>query len=780
MSKYRIIPLGGGGITPEGTLNIRSEGVFDVTDYASVDVDIFDDTTTKTITNNGTYNASDDNVLGYSQVTVDVPASAVDTGTKTDTITINGTSTIDVVGYASHEVTVDVPASAVDSGTKQITSNGNGQDVVGYAAVDVNVPNGTETITITENGTYSPTSPNVGFAEVTVNVTPQEPDYFYINDTGGYSGLIVQLFDRSIPSEQELGPRPVLYYSTDKVNWTEFPASGYLQIGVQKTYFYGENPVGMCGWGIHCNGAYEVGGNIQTLLDRYGTRQDVPYKAFSCLFYENQTLKQASNLVLAGTHLQPYCYSKMFLGCTYLVTPPSILGTVLSERCCSDMFNGCQYMTQVPLLHATKMATYCYSQMFGSCSSLVTVPENLLQATNLAPYCYSGMFNGCFMLENSPKLPARTLATGCYTEMFNDCGSPNFTPPELPATTLESSCYANMFAGCTYLTKSPKLVATTLAYNCYSGMFTNCGRLNKVYLSYAGQDWASGGDYSQYASYWLGGVAATGTVINGGNANLPLNSASGVPTGWTMSQADYFYIENPNTRAQTLNAVPISTSTDLSLITTLEYSTDATNWTSWTASGGSMPSVSIPANSKLYLRTSSPLNTSGAQGISLRVTGGGIGDGVTLHGDIRTLVDYTNPNLDTLSNSELYMLFDQQDAGIMVYNSIHDASGIDFSNLKYVANMSRMFRNNQYMSGAPDLSSITARGAMSTSYNYSQMYYNCSRLNDITVPSTPLSNFSAIDWVNGVAATGTMHVPTNQTIPTGTNGIPSGWTRVDY
>ena len=120
---------------------------------------------TKTITANDTYDASDDDLDGYSQVTVNVPASAVDTGTKnintngthdvtgyasadvsvpasavdsgTKSIATNGTH--DVVGYAS--ASVNVPASAVDSGTKSITSNGNNQDVVGYAAVNVNVPN---------------------------------------------------------------------------------------------------------------------------------------------------------------------------------------------------------------------------------------------------------------------------------------------------------------------------------------------------------------------------------------------------------------------------------------------------------------------------------------------------------------------------------------------------------------------------------------------------------------------------------------------------------------
>lgn len=86
---------------------------------------------TKNIVANG--NGID--VSAYEFVDVAVPASAVDTGTKS--ISTNGTH--DVVGYAS--ASVNVPASAVDSGTKSITANGNNQDVVGYAAVNVNVPN---------------------------------------------------------------------------------------------------------------------------------------------------------------------------------------------------------------------------------------------------------------------------------------------------------------------------------------------------------------------------------------------------------------------------------------------------------------------------------------------------------------------------------------------------------------------------------------------------------------------------------------------------------------
>lgn len=96
---------------------------------------------TKTITSNNTYKASDDNLDGYSQVTVNVEGGGSATlGTKT--VQANGTykaSDDSLDGYS--KVTVSVPASAVDSGTKSITANGNNQDVVGYAAVNVAVPN---------------------------------------------------------------------------------------------------------------------------------------------------------------------------------------------------------------------------------------------------------------------------------------------------------------------------------------------------------------------------------------------------------------------------------------------------------------------------------------------------------------------------------------------------------------------------------------------------------------------------------------------------------------
>ena len=64
---------------------------------------------------------------------------------------------------------------------------------------------------------------------------------------------------------------------------------------------------------------------------------------------------------------------------------------------------------------------------------------------------------------------------------------------------------------------------------------------------------------------------------------------------------------------------------------------------------------------------------------------------------------------------------------------------------------------------------------------YAYMFYNCSSLNSITCLATDISESQCTNsWVNGLASTGTFTTPSSTNWKTGTSGIPSGWTRVDY
>ena len=67
-------------------------------------------------------------------------------------------------------------------------------------------------------------------------------------------------------------------------------------------------------------------------------------------------------------------------------------------------------------------------------------------------------------------------------------------------------------------------------------------------------------------------------------------------------------------------------------------------------------------------------------------------------------------------------------------------------------------------------------------YCYSQMFSGCSSLNSITMLATDISATSCLtNWVKGVSSTGTLtKSPEMTTLPTGTSGIPEGWTVVDY
>ncbi len=177
----------------------------------------------------------------------------------------NGTYTAPS-GKAYSPVTVSVPASAVDTGTKSITSNGDNQDVVGYAAVDVDVPNsyaaGDEgkavsngelvaqtSDTVTQNGTVDTTLIN----SLTVNVSG--------GGGGGASGTFSPAEDlRSITLPDCVGKKNIVIWPTSLTIVTGTGRTHYGELLIDGDGFrmVGSNNSGGTSWSLNPYGSGKV------------------------------------------------------------------------------------------------------------------------------------------------------------------------------------------------------------------------------------------------------------------------------------------------------------------------------------------------------------------------------------------------------------------------------------------------------------------------------------------------------------------------------------------
>ena len=164
-------------ITDNGTYTPESG----VDGYNSVSVNVpkeHHNLTSKSIKANGTYNSTGDEV--WNEVSVNVPerVPVLDTLNVTSNGTYNAPSNID--GYDTVEVNVPEKTFNTKSITRTYTSNGqysiatpDGYDGISDVSVNVNVPERQpvlESLSVTDNGTYTPSAGVDGYNSVTVNV----------------------------------------------------------------------------------------------------------------------------------------------------------------------------------------------------------------------------------------------------------------------------------------------------------------------------------------------------------------------------------------------------------------------------------------------------------------------------------------------------------------------------------------------------------------------------------------------------------------------------------
>lgn len=226
----------------------------------------------------------------------------------------------------------------------------------------------------------------------------------------------------------------------------------------------------------------------------------------------------------------------------------------------------------------------------------------------------------------------------------------------------------------------------------------------------------------------------------------------------------------------------------------LEYSTDKQTWTAIPITSTDSIRISLPNGVKsVYLRSSQPL---------AKFEGGGqhtikpyLSTTFSISGHIASIIDYRQmDSITAIPNYGLYNVF----SGI---STLRSASQLSFDGITTVGEGScnGMFSYNQNLTSAPALP-MTTLGT----YCYANMFLNCPSL--ATAPELPATALAincyqcmfqgctildevkisakvwglnyAYNWLENVAASGTIHAPTNSLIAdySGGSGVPSGWT----
>lgn len=111
-----------------------------------------------------------------------------------------------------------------------------------------------------------------------------------------------------------------------------------------------------------------VEGNIMSLLydDFFVGKTDLMYPyIFSGLFYMNEYIVSAENLVLPATVLTPYCYQGMFGQCYLLTKAPQLIALNLSEGCYAGMFYSARTLSDVTCYATNISATNCTIDWLG-------------------------------------------------------------------------------------------------------------------------------------------------------------------------------------------------------------------------------------------------------------------------------------------------------------------------------------------------------------------------------------------------------------------------------
>jgi len=501
------------------------------------------------------------------------------------------------------------------------------------------------------------------------------------------------------------------------------------------------------------NGAGIIFGNVTPVACTGDIRTLIDYEEYKTVYTGNATFHHlfngGSQLIsapaLPATTLADECYYAMFSGCSSLTVAPDLPAITLPERCYVSMFSYCTSLVSVPALPATTLTSRCYSYMFDGCTSLTSAPA--LPATTLADNCYCNMFSGCTSLSEAPDLPAKLLASGCYSSMFSGCTSLT-EAPALPATTLADNCYSNMFSGCTSLTEAPALPATILADYCYNYMFSGCTSLTE-------------------APALPAKLLASGCYCSTFSGCTSLTEAPALPAKLLASRC---YI-SMFSGCTSLTSAPSLPATELAEYCYADMFQGCTSLTS----APSLPATTLAKSCYSHM----------FQGCTSLISAPDLPAKIMAYRCYYCMFACCS-NLINAPKLPSTTLAEYCYAGMFTHcTSLSSPPELPATTLAegcyglgyYDSTRGGMFSWCESLTSAPVLhATILVDGC------YSNMFRACTKLNSVTMLATDISASDCLtQWLASVSSTGTFTKAAEMTtLPTGSSGIPSGWTVVDY
>lgn len=564
---------------------------------------------------------------------------------------------------------------------------------------------------------------------------------------------------------------------------------GFNSFGIQTHFTFGNDNVN-----TYCTG------DIMSLID-YGQYTDMIPNAycFAFLFYNCKALVTAPTL--SATTIAEYCYYSMYQGCNNLRNVPDLPATSMREGCYERMFADCRSLVTAPRISANSTSDYCFQTMFVGCTSLQDAP--LLLPTVLSQYCYDHMFYGCMSLVNAPELNAPKLAQYCYSSMFEGCsalryirciaythyvshatdnwtlGVPSTGTFVKPACTTWERGNSGIPEGWTVTEESCDTRTNGLRFSAVGSQsiafHKYTSTVNMEYSLNEGVNW-----YSMTSDTYYTFGNGTDIIIRGSNSG-------GINTAASKSGCSYFMFGNsekvyldgnimtllnytnpptviPNKYcfAHLFNGCnQIVTPPELTATTLSEYCyysmfRDCTNLRS-------MPELpSVTAQNRCY---------------ALMFYGCYMLKDVTATLPLTTLAEYccyrmfmdsaieTAPELPvtTLTSHCYYEMFRGCNQLVQAPSVLPATETADYC-------YSNMFQDCLTLERSP---LIKATPTSSAAFAY--MFYGCTALKEIRTEATAWNTTYTVDFTTGVGTNGTFYKRSDVTVPTGTNGIPSGW-----